>query len=163
MSVATIIFTDADINAGRYSVDVNVADSQTDDGLATAAHVTSMFIADVVTTPGFAEGAIAYGRAKGWSMRNDNPVKVTMTLTDENLETGMYRMDFEVEGEAEIENSITAAYMTASFIRDAMGSNEFKAAVVDFAHKLVEGRDDATVNENNIFTTAPVAVDQEAA
>lgn len=147
MAKATIRFTDDNIDIGRYAVDVNVADAHTDDGLASAAHVVSMFIAEAVNTPQFAEGAASYGKAKGWSMRKDTPVSVTMILTDEDLKTGQYRMEFAVDGEAEIENSVTAAYMTACFARDAMSSNEFKVAVTDFAYRLTEGRDDASVNE----------------
>lgn len=160
MAKATILFTDDDINIGRYKVDVNVADAHTADGLASAAHVVSMFIAQSVNTEQFADGAASYGKAKGFSMRKDTPISVTMTLTDENLETGQYRMEFEVEGEAEIEGSVTAAYLTACFVRDAMGSNEFKVAVTDYAHSLVEGRADATVNDN-LTPPAPTTPNDE--
>jgi hypothetical protein len=165
MSIATIIFEDVDMANGRFAVNVNVEDAKTDDGLATAAHVTSMFIADAVKTPQFGEGAAAYGQAKGWSLRNDDPQTIKLTLTDIDLDAGSFDLTVEEAETAIIDGSVTPAYMSAQFVKDAMSSVEFRIACTEFAHALIAGHPNATVNEPTIqpAVVANDTTDQEAA
>lgn len=162
MSIATITFADIDVANGKFAVDVNVADAKTDDGFATAAHVTAMFISKAVATPEFAEGSAAYGQAKGWSLRNDNPERVVLTLTDVDLDAGSFDLQVSENDGAIIDNSVTAGYMSALFVRDAMHSVEFRMACTEFAHDLVAGHTGATVNEPTMTPVAD-ATNKEAA
>lgn len=147
MAKVTVKFADSDQNIGRYEVDCVVEDAMTDDGMATAAHVTGMFMIDVVSTEGFAAGTAAYGQQKGWAIRKDDPTELSLILTDVDLETGQLQVDVIGGEDAIIENSVTAAYMAAMFMRDAMGTIEFTMGCTEFAHKLVEGREGFTVND----------------
>lgn len=165
MSVATIIFEDLDLANGKFAVNVNVEDAKTDDGLATAAHVTSMFISDAVKTPQFGEGAAAYGQAKGWALRNFEPQTIKLTLTDIDLDAGSFDLVLEEGENAIIDGSVTPAYMSALFVRDAMGSVEFRIACTEFAQSLIVGHPNAKVNEPMMLPAAAAAntTEQEAA
>jgi hypothetical protein len=145
MCVATIIFEDIDLATGKFNVNVNVEGAT--DGFASAAHVTSMFIADAVKTPQFAEGAAAYGQQKGYALRDSDPQRVVITLNDVDLEAGSFDVTVEESENAIIDGSVTAAYLSASFVKDAMGTVEFRMACTEFAYSLTEGREDVTVNE----------------
>lgn len=157
MSIATITFNDIDLVAGKFEVKVNVED--TSDGFASAAHVTSMFVSQAVSTPEFSEGAAAYGQARSWSLRNETPETVTLTLTDIDLEAGSFDLVMTENVDAIIEDSVTPAYLTACFVRDAMHSVEFRMAVTEFANSLIVGHPNATVNEP---TLQPVNTDTTA-
>jgi hypothetical protein len=122
-----------------------------------------MFIADAVKTPQFGEGAAAYGQAKGWSLRNDVPQSVILTLIDVDLEAGSFDLTVQEDENAIIEGSVTPAYMSALFVRDAMASVEFRIACTEFAHSLVAGHPSAKVNEPSIQPAANTNSDQEAA
>jgi hypothetical protein len=165
MSIATVIFEDIDQVEGKFGVNVNVEDTKLEDGFATAAHVTSMFISQAVNTPQFSEGAAAYGQAKGYSLRDDLPQRIVLTLTDVDLEAGSFDLTVEESENAIVEGSVTAAYLAAAFVRDAMHSVEFRIACTEFAYSLTDGHASAKVNEPsmqpvaNTNTTAP----QEAA
>lgn len=164
MCIATIVFEDIDQVNGQFRVNVDVADASTADGLASAAHVTSMFISEAVRSPQFAEGAVAYAQARGWTLRNDLPQVVTMTLTDVDLDAGSFDVKLVESEDAIVDNSVTAAYMTALFVRDAMGSNEFRIACTEYAYALIAGHPSATVNEPTIQpAVANTDVDQKAA
>jgi len=57
--MAKIIITledDADLDSGRFSVDMQVEDGQQDDGFVTAAHLCGVFITRSIGTPGFKAG-----------------------------------------------------------------------------------------------------------
>lgn len=163
MSIATIIFEDIDQDNGRFACNVNVEDTQTADGLASAAHVTAMFIASVVNTAEFAEGTVAYAQAKGWSLRMSEPQRLVLTLKDVDLQTGSFDLTVEENENALFEGSATAAYMAGSFVKDAMGSAEFRMACTEYAYGLTENRDDATVNEPTIQPAANTNLKTEAA
>jgi hypothetical protein len=145
MCIATIIFEDIDQANGKFNVNVNVEGAT--DGFASAAHITAMFISDAVTTPMFSEGAAAYGQAKGFSLRHDNPQRLVLTLTDVDLEAGSFDVSVAEAEDAIIEGSITAAYLAGSFVKDAMGTVEFRMACTEFAYSLTQNIDGATVNE----------------
>jgi hypothetical protein len=166
MSIATIIFEDIDQIEGKFGVNVNVEDTKLEDGFATAAHVTSMFISQAVNTPQFSEGAAAYGQAKGYSLRNDLPQRVVLTLTDVDLEAGSFDLTVAESEDAIVEGSVTAAYLAAAFVRDAMQSVEFRMACTEFAYSLTAGHSNATVNEPSIQPAVAAAnsnSEQEAA
>jgi hypothetical protein len=145
MCIATIIFEDLGQNDGKFNVNVNVEGAT--DGFASAAHITAMFISDAVTTPQFGEGASAYGQAKGFSLRHDNPQRLVLTLTDVDLEAGSFDVSVEESEDAIIDGSVTAAYLAGSFVKDAMGSVEFRMACTEFAYSLTQNIEGATVNE----------------
>lgn len=151
MCVATITFEDLDQVKGQFRVNTDV--KETSEDFASAAHVTAMFISKAVDTPQFMEGVCAYGHAKGWSMRRELPTTITLTLTDVDLEAGSFDLVVTEEPDAIYENSVTAAYMAACFVKDAMHSNEFRMAVTEFAYDLIAGSPGASVNE----PTGPVA------
>lgn len=161
MCVATIVFEDLDQAAGKFNVNVNVEGST--DGFASAAHITAMFIADAVKTPQFAEGAAAYGHQKGYSLRDDQPQRIVLTLTDVDLDAGSFDVTVEESENAIVENSVTAAYLSASFVKDAMGTVEFRMACTEFAYALTEGREGYTVNEPTSPVVANSNQEQEAA
>jgi hypothetical protein len=148
MCIATIIFEDIDQANGKFNVNVNVEGAT--DGFASAAHITAMFIADAVKTPQFGEGAAAYGQAKGFSLRDDDPQRVVLTLTDADLEAGSFDVTVEESETAIVAGSVTAAYLSASFVKDAMGTVEFRIACTEFAYALTESFEGATVNEPTI-------------
>jgi hypothetical protein len=103
MCIATIIFEDVGQNDGKFNVNVNVEGAT--DGFASAAHITAMFISDAVTTPMFGEGASAYGQAKGFSLRHDNPQRLVLILTDVDLEAGSFDVKVEEAEDAIIDGS----------------------------------------------------------
>jgi hypothetical protein len=161
MCIATIIFEDIDQANGKFKVDVNVEGST--DGFASAAHVTAMFIADAVKTPQFAEGAAAYGQVKGYALRDTDPQRIVLTLTDVDLEQGSFDVSVNEAENAIIDGSVTAAYLSASFIKDAMGTVEFRMACTEFAYSLTEGREGCKVNEPTVQIAANANAEQEAA
>lgn len=148
MSIATIIFEDIDQASGKFNVNVNVEDVT--DGFASAAHITAMFISNAVQTPEFAEGVAAYGQAKGFALRNTDPQRIILTLSDVDLDAGSFGASVEESENAIIDGSVTAAYISAMFVRDAMASVEFRMACTEFAYSLTVGRDDVTVNEPTV-------------
>jgi hypothetical protein len=163
MCIATIIFEDIDQANGKFNVNVNVEGAT--DGFASAAHITAMFIADAVKTPQFGEGAAAYGQAKGFSLRYDEPQRIVLTLTDVDLDAGSFDVTVEESETAIVEGSVTAAYLSASFVKDAMGTVEFRIACTEFAYSLTEQFEGATVNEPTIqpVVAANTNSEQEAA
>jgi hypothetical protein len=148
MCIATIVFEDIDQANGKFKVDVNVEGAT--DGFASAAHITAMFIADAVATPQFSEGAAAYGQAKGYALRDSDPQRVVLTLTDVDLEQGSFDVTVNEAENAIIDGSVTPAYLSANFVKDAMGSVEFRMACTEFAYSLTDGREGYTVNEPQV-------------
>lgn len=163
MAKVTLKFADTVVEEGRYQVDLNVEDSRIDDGFATAAHVTGLFISQVVSTPEFAAGLAAFGKARGVALRLDGPTTTTIELNDTDTDTGQFEaLRTLVEGEEVVDNAVTAATLAAHFIQTAMSSREFQQGCTEFAHNLV-GDCDATVNEpplvaeNDTITAGKVA------
>lgn len=149
MASVTLTFDDVDLAAGRYGVNLEVKDAQTADGFASGAHITGLYLIECINYDQFNEGCAAYGRAKGYSLRDHDATKTVLTINDIDLDAGQIEVTLENEGEGLIDGSATAAFMAASFIRDAMGSPEFQQGCLEFAHRLAEKiGQEAVVNDN---------------
>lgn len=149
MASVSLTFTDTDQAIGRYVVNLDVVDAQTDDGFASGAHVTGLYIIEAIGFEQFNEGCAAYGRAKGFALRDTDPTVATLTIKDIDLDSGQIEVTLETDVEPLIDQSASAAFMAASFIKDAMGSPDFAQGCLEFAHRLAAKiGNEAVVNDN---------------
>lgn len=68
--------------------------------------------------------------------------KVTITLEDvDDLDTGRFSVDMQVEDGKQDDGFITAAHLTAVFITRSINTPGFKAGLQMFAEQMILGRD----------------------
>jgi hypothetical protein len=58
MAIATLTFTDVDLETGQFKAELEVVDSKLDDGFMTAAHMTATFVATHLSNPAFQRMAL---------------------------------------------------------------------------------------------------------
>lgn len=58
MTIATLTFTDIDLETGQFKAELEVTDSKIDDGFMTAAHMTAAFVASHLSNPAFQRMAL---------------------------------------------------------------------------------------------------------
>lgn len=140
MAKVTITLQDTEIESGQFKADIVVEHAKTDDGFATAAHVTGVFIHRSIPTKDFSNGLISYGQGNNIALRHTDPATMIITLTDTNLDTGEIESSMvPVEGPV-TEGAATAAQLAASFIMAVMPTENFRVGCTMFAESLVEGR-----------------------
>ncbi len=61
---------------------------------------------------------------------------VTLTFTDEDLDTGRFKAELEVEGSKIDDGFMTAAHMTGDFIATHLSDPRFQALVLEWASEI---------------------------
>lgn len=159
MAEITITIEDIDLSKNTFSTSFDAKDSLLDDGQATAAYFTGFFLHSLVSEPDFAKGVTDYGHILFEAMQESGPLpmadtgaKMTLTLTDENLETGQYmtRLTGSRDENDMGEYLPSTAEVVGSYMTALLYKTEFRDRVWEFAEELVQKNKSAVIaNSDN--------------
>lgn len=151
MAVATLTLTDINLTKGSYRVDLDVQESEINDGRMTAAHLTAAFMMTQIPTPLFAMAA--NGFAELCSIDCDQPSQklstVKVILTDTDIAAGRYTDKFEIENVNCVPVRPSAAHTTAVYLIAQLRDPQFMQRVWDFAEEVVAKNAGATITNSN--------------
>lgn len=153
MAIVTLTVTDNDLNTGQFLVDFNVEGSMADDGFVTAAHVTGLFIMDLIKTTKFGESVATFSHTYGYTVLRDSVISATLTLTDTDLDAGQFEAVLQHNGGDLPEKSATPALIVANFLRRILNAPSFQEHCHEFATLLILGREGAQVNAPTDFSS----------
>lgn len=144
MAVITLIVADRDLEEGTFTVDFKVTPTSLDDGRATAAQFTGLYLQSLVNTPEFTAGVENFGHQLVEAMQEDQvreqtkvPATMTLTLTDKDLNSGRYAVGLASSGGDESGEMLpTTAQIVGGYMRALLNKSEFRDACWAFAEEF---------------------------
>jgi hypothetical protein len=151
MAVATLILTDTDLTKGSFRVDLDIQESQINDGRMTAAHLTAAFMMTQIPTPMFAMEAAGFAELcmDGCDQAPQKLSTVKITLTDDDIAAGRYTDKFEIENVNCVPVRPSAAHTTAVFLIAQLRDPAFVQRVWDFAAEIVAKNAHLSITNSN--------------